>query len=177
MDAPLSPDQTALLAAAELTYPEVGATRTALPAGYHHVRREAVLGTGSGCFLRATEQLFSWQLQRRAGVRVVPSAARVGEHVVAQLLLGVGKLAITAPVRVVYVVDEPTRKGFAYGTLPGHPERGEESFVVEHRLDDTVAVVITAFSRPDSLQARLGAPVAAVVQRLITGRYLRSLAG
>ena len=29
---------------------------------------------------------------------------------------------VRAPCRVVYVVDEPDRRGFAYGTLPGHPE-------------------------------------------------------
>jgi uncharacterized protein (UPF0548 family) len=34
-------------------------------------------------------------------------------------------IGFKAPVRVVYVVDEPTRRGFAYGTLPGHPESGE----------------------------------------------------
>jgi uncharacterized protein (UPF0548 family) len=33
---------------------------------------------------------------------------------------------IRVPCRVVYVLDEPERRGFAYGTLPGHPESGEE---------------------------------------------------
>ena len=54
------------------------------------------------------------------------------------------------PARVVYVVDEPLRKGFAYGTLPGHPESGEEAFIVEYRDDDSVWLTIRAFSRPSS---------------------------
>ena len=36
---------------------------------------------------------------------------------------------LQAPCRVVYVIDEPDIRGFAYGTLPGHPESGEERFV------------------------------------------------
>jgi uncharacterized protein (UPF0548 family) len=41
-------------------------------------------------------------------------------------------------------VDEPGRRGFAYGTLPGRPETGEEAFVVEKTNDD-VYLVIRAF--------------------------------
>ncbi|MCW2804939.1 MAG: hypothetical protein QOF52_3309 [Propionibacteriaceae bacterium] len=171
----LSPEQATRLAASGLSYAEVGQTRGELPAGYQLVRREAVFGTGSACFHRAVDELLSWQLQRRAGVRVVPSAPRVADGVVANLLLGVRSLALKAPVKVVYVIDEPRRRGFGYGTLAGHPESGEESFIVEHRPDDTVAIVITAFSRPASLLARVGGPLASAVQRAVTSRYLRAL--
>ena len=34
------------------------------------------------------------------------------------------------PCRIVWVVDEPDAFGFGYGTLRGHPDEGEESFVV-----------------------------------------------
>jgi hypothetical protein len=37
------------------------------------------------------------------------------------------------------------RLGLAYGTLPGHPERGEESFVIELLDDGQVRVHIVAF--------------------------------
>ena len=176
MDATLSPQQAARLSAAQLTYPEVGRTRGELPGGYHQVRREAALGTGSACFRRAADELLSWQMHRRAGVGVVPSAARITDGVVANLLLGVKALALKAPVKVVYLVDEPTRQGFAYGTLPGHPATGEEAFVIEHRSDDTVVMIITAFSRPVSLLARAGGPLTSVTQRFVTTRYLRALA-
>lgn len=176
MEATLSAPQVARLTAARPTYPETGQTRSELPSGYSHLRREAVLGTGSACFRRATDELLRWQLHRRAGVRVLPSAPRVADGVVAHLVLGVKALAVTAPVAVVYVVDEPTRQGFAYGTLPGHPESGEEAFVIEHRGDDTVVLVITAFSRPCTLLAKIGGPLTSLVQRLVTGRYLRALA-
>jgi uncharacterized protein (UPF0548 family) len=74
----------------------------------------------------------------------------------------------------VYVLDEPNRFGFAYGTLAGHPERGEESFVVS-LASDRVTFDVVAFSRPASALARFGAPVARAVQTRVTRRYLSGL--
>jgi len=174
-DSGLTPDQTDRLRRLRLTYPEVGRTRADLPSGYHHLAREGVLGSGEGTFRQAADALLGWQLQRRAGVRVLPSTERVTEGADAVLLLGFGRLAVRAPVRVVYVVDEPRRTGFAYGTLPGHPESGEEAFLVELRPDDVVACRITAFSRPVTTLARLGGPLTTLTQSWVAGRYLRSL--
>jgi uncharacterized protein (UPF0548 family) len=84
---------------------------------------------------------------------------------------------VKAPARVVYVVDEPTRRGFAYGTLPGHPEDGEEAFIVELADDDSVWMVIRAFSRPSRWYWWLVSPVLRATQEFYTRRYLRALAG
>jgi uncharacterized protein (UPF0548 family) len=69
----------------------------------------------------------------------------------------------------VSVVDEggPARRyGFAYGTLPGHAESGEERFTVEwHEADAAVWYDILAFSRPQHFLARLGYPFARRLQR------------
>ncbi|MFC5501873.1 DUF1990 family protein [Lysinimonas soli] len=81
------------------------------------------------------------------------------------------------PARVVYVIDEPDRKGFAYGTLPGHPERGEEAFVVERRADDSVWLVIRAFSRPANAFFWAAYPALRLLQAVFTDRYKRALAG
>ena len=89
----------------------------------------------------------------------------------AVLLLGFGPLAIRAPVRVVYLLDEPDRQGFAYGTLPGHPETGEEAFVLTRGADGRVTFAISAFSRPVSLLARVAGPAGVLTQRWVTGRY------
>jgi len=86
-----------------------------------------------------------------------------------------GSLRLRAPCRVVYVVDEPRRRGFAYGTLAGHQESGEEAFMIEHHDDDSVSFKVTAFSRPATRLAKIAGPLGAVVQRRITARYLRSL--
>ncbi|WP_025155853.1 DUF1990 family protein [Leifsonia aquatica] len=86
-----------------------------------------------------------------------------------------GPFKVSAPIRVVYVIDEPDRKGFAYGTLRGHPESGEEAFLVERHEDGTVWFVLRAFSRPSTAFYRLGAPVLRLVQNGFTARYLRAL--
>ena len=91
-------------------------------------------------------------------------------------LLGIF-LGIKFPVRVIYVVDEPRRRGFAYGTLPGHPEDGEEAWMIEHRDDDSVWITIRAFSRPANGWWWLVNPVLRVFQEYYTRRYLRALAG
>lgn len=69
--------------------------------------------------------------------------------------MGVGPLALRIPCRVIYVIDEPERSGFAYGTLPGHPESGEELFLLQWHEDGQIAFTITAFSKGGSLPARL----------------------
>jgi uncharacterized protein (UPF0548 family) len=68
---------------------------------------------------------------------------------------------VRAPCRVVYVVDEPGRRGFAYGTLRGHAESGEELFLV--RYD------------PATDEVYADSPVTSAIQRLVTDRYLRAL--
>lgn len=93
----------------------------------------------------------------------------------ALLRIPLGPVKFSAPVRVVYVVDEPGRKGFAYGTLHGHPESGEEAFLVELRPDGTVWFVLRAFSRPSNGFYRLFGPILSLVQRSYTKKYLRSL--
>ncbi len=76
-----------------------------------------------------------------------------------------------------YTIQEPDRVGFAYGTLVGHPERGEELFLVERQADDSVTLTIRAFSRPARWYTRLAGPLYRLVQRLIIERYLRALDG
>lgn len=95
----------------------------------------------------------------------------------AVLSLGWRRWRIEEPVRVVYVVAEERRRGFAYGTLPGHPLRGEESFVVEWRDDDSVWMTVTSFSRPAGWFWWVSYPVLRLFQEFFTRRYLRALAG
>jgi uncharacterized protein (UPF0548 family) len=149
---------------AGLTYGEAGQTAGVLPPGYHHLRRSAVIGSGAGEFAGAAHALFSWQAHLRAGLRVAASPATAEPGTVALLGLGVGVIRIAAPCRVIYAVHEPYRRRFAYGTLPGHPERGEEAFIIEQHHDGTVTFTITAFcARPrcwPGLRARPGEPSA-----------------
>jgi uncharacterized protein (UPF0548 family) len=163
------------LAEAALTYGEVGATAGELPAQYHHLVRRVMIGRGHQVFADAATEVTGWQVQLRAGLTVSASAPTAIPGSVAMLGLGVGPLRLGAPCRVVYAVDEPRRRGFAYGTLPGHPESGEEAFIVEYHDDETVSFTVTAFSRPSSAIARIAGPAGRLIQNWITTRYLRSL--
>ncbi|WP_150308968.1 DUF1990 family protein [Planctomonas psychrotolerans] len=91
------------------------------------------------------------------------------------LRIPVGPVAVKAPTRVIYVVDEPDRVGFAYGTLAGHPQSGEESFIVSRQDDGSVWLTIRRFWRPSSPVWRLGYPVLVLLQSIYTKRYLRVL--
>lgn len=163
-------------AAAEYTYSELGATLTgALPDGYRHLRRSRVVGSGRACFERAADRLMSWGMHRGAGLRVDASAPVAAEGVEVRVGFGLGPFRLPAPCRVVAVVDEPRRRGFAYGTLPGHPARGEEFFVVELADDDAVVAHVVAFSRHATVLARLGGPITTLVQNWMAGRYLKAL--
>jgi uncharacterized protein (UPF0548 family) len=158
------------------TYAEVGATRSAeFPAGYHHDRYEARLGQDRPVFDRGVEGLRRWVAHAGAGVLVTPKAAPIADGGTVILVLPVGPLSATAACRIVYVVDEADRFGFGYGTLPLHPEQGEESFLVEVDADGSVWFRVAAFSRPRDVLARLGSPVSRRLQRRVTNLYLRSM--
>lgn len=112
----------------------------------------------------------------RGEVTYAPSGAaliRPGDTALLRWLLWPAHI----PARVVYVIDEPDRRGFAYGTLPGHPERGEEAFVVERRGDDSVWLVIRAFSRPSNALFWAAYPALRIMQAVFTARYERALSG
>jgi len=156
------------------SYDEVGATRGPMPSGYRIDRYSVDLGEDPRSFDRAVEGLRQWRAHLGAGARVAPRAApiEIGQTVVVAVQLAV--LTAAAPCRIVYVIDEAARYGFAYGTLVGHPERGEESFVVA-RAGGRSTFDVAAFSRPASRLARLGGPVARSVQTSTTRRYLTAL--
>ena len=156
----------------DFTYPEVGATASDHPAGYHSFTRTRTLKRTD--FDAAASELMTWQVQSRAGLRVAPTA-EIAPGVDVTMYLGPGRLSLTIPCRVVYVVDEPDRKGFAYGTLPGHPETGEEAFVLQRRADGQIDFTVSAFSRPATLLTKLGGPFGRLMQRLMTNRYLSAL--
>jgi uncharacterized protein (UPF0548 family) len=167
----LDPAAAARLRAAPFTYAEVGATRGDLPSGHTHLRRARVV---TGSLTTLADRLRSWQVHAGAGLSVAASGP-VDLGAVVWLRLGVGALSLTAPCRVVYTIDEADRTGFAYGTLPGHPESGEEAFVLERVTDGRVRFTVTAFSTPATLLARAAGPVGRVGQRVIASRYLDAI--
>jgi uncharacterized protein (UPF0548 family) len=157
-------------------YREVGGTRGQLPEGYRLVRRGAEVGQGRARFEAVADRLLSWQVHRDAGLVVdaVTEQARPDSEV--RLGLPLGSLTIAAACRVVYVIDEHDRRGFAYGTLAGHPERGESLFEVRLTADGTVRFLVTSFSEPATWWSWVGGPVTRRMQDRVTDRYVRAAA-
>ncbi|HUZ37089.1 MAG TPA: DUF1990 domain-containing protein, partial [Streptosporangiaceae bacterium] len=123
----------------------------------------------------ARAALRHWAAHEGAGVRIFPHGHPVFLGATILAVISLGPAQMVAPCRIVRVIDESDRFGFACGTLPGHPERGEEAFVVERRTDGTF-FSITAFSRPADPLARLAGPIGRAIQLAITRRFVNALA-
>ena len=154
------------------SYPETGMTRPPTgvvhPAGYHvdHYRQRLSTGGDDDAFWRAKNAVerwamfsnFRWLRLVRTNLDEPPTVGAV----VAVVVRHFGFWSVNVS-RVLYTVDESDHFGFAYGTLRGHAERGEERFLVE-RADDAVWFDLFALSRPE-FPANLAAPLARRLQK------------
>ncbi|WP_307795550.1 DUF1990 domain-containing protein [Actinacidiphila acididurans] len=160
----------------DLTYPfagrtdPTGPTPAAVPIGFHQLRMRTDLPPGS--FEAAADALLSWRMHGAVPfLRVRPDAPRAVPGVRLTLALG----PVRAPCEVVWTVHEENRAGFGYGTLPGHPESGEEAFVVERRPDGSVLFTVHAISRPAAWYARAAGPLGHRLQGAVAKRYAAAL--
>jgi len=120
---------------------------------------------------QATASLTRWGAHRGAGVEVRPGLRPTEGQTVA-LAINLGVVHVLAACRVTETIDTGDEFGFAYATLPVHPEEGEESFILKRSTDGPVRFIISALSKPRDPIARLGGPVSRLLQRRITERYL-----
>lgn len=142
--------------------------------GFQRWETSVVIGTRAEVWEWATTQVLRWGVKTRSGFSVEPAAkvARGDCPVITARPFG---LAIREPVEVVDVVETPTRVGFAYRTLPGHPVSGEEAFIV-HQEGGVVLLTIRSLTRPaESAGWRLLYPVLLLAQRIARRRYRRAL--
>lgn len=161
------------------SYPEVGASRLVAPSGYNLDHHRIMLGEGHATFAKAVEALKHWKMFKMDWVEIVPKEVSITEgSCVAIIVQHFGFWSLNAS-RIAYVIDEQgplERFGFAYGTLPGHVERGEERFSVEyHSEDNSVWYDLFAFSRPGHLLARLGYPISRRLQRRFATDSLKAM--
>ncbi|WP_236242539.1 DUF1990 family protein [Streptomyces sp. CC228A] len=168
-------------ASPSFSYPDVGATAFpgALPSGYDHLRHRTLVGRGGDVFRAAGTAVTTWGMHRATGARVHAEADRAAPGVRLRVAAGLGRLEYAVPCRVVWAAYGEDRTGLAYGTLEGHPESGEESFVVTLDPDGSVWFTVTAFSRPARWYTRLAGPAVPVLQRWYArrlGRAVRRLA-
>lgn len=152
------------------TYAGVGATADnsaiPIPSGYNIDRTRRKLGLGNDAFQAAKQALREWGHFQLGWLGVWPAGIPLEEGRIAVVVARALGLWSAHSARIVYVVDEPRRFGFAYGTLPGHAEQGEERFLVEQLDDGSVWYDVVAFSRPRHPLARLAYPMVRRLQKL-----------
>jgi uncharacterized protein (UPF0548 family) len=162
---------------AELTYADPGITREPLakaPSGFVLDQYGTILGEGAAVYDRARAALSRLENYPPSFTRIVfaDDALRPGQHF-ATVASHLGFYSVH-PCRVLFVIDEPDRFGLGFGTLPGHEESGEERFLIS-RVGDVVRYDVQAFSRPNSVLSRLGAPVTRSYQRRFQRETLETL--
>ena len=148
------------------SYSQIGATAGVPPVGYNIDHNRIILGRGEDDFARAKQAIREWKMFDVPGMKLMyPDTPIETGREVAPLAYHLGFYSLNS-CRIVYVIDEPDRFGFAYGTLTEHAEIGEERFLVE--LDQESGEVwydIFAFSRPGNLLVKLGYPYSRYKQK------------
>jgi uncharacterized protein (UPF0548 family) len=154
------------------TYPAafVGTTDTPAeilptPPRYDCDHNQVCLGSGEEVFRNACTKMRAWRTFPAAWTEIYPKNAPLVKDQVVVVLFHLFGLWWRSSARIVYVINEERRFGFAYGTLPGHIERGEERFLIEWRPDDTVWYDLRSFSHPRLWFVQLGYPLVRALQR------------
>jgi uncharacterized protein (UPF0548 family) len=168
------------IASGALNYEGIGSTEHGpLPPDVECVVTRAYVGEGFETYRRVARGILSWRLQKGAGLRVRAESDAVapGTRVVSGF--GIGPFRLNAPCEVVWVRpplprDGPQSAGFGYGTLPGHPVRGEEAFEVEIDGTGRVTIAITAFGTPANWFYAMGGAVTKWARSRVTSRYIES---
>jgi uncharacterized protein (UPF0548 family) len=169
-----------------LSYAQAIETRAGLegvhaPAGFALDHTHSEIGRGADAFETAKSALRRWRHFDLGWVRVAnPDVAIEPGWMVAVEAHALGLWSLNLS-RILYVIDEPERFGFGYGTTAMHVERGEERFLVEFdRESGAVDYDLLAVSRPAHWVAMLGYPYTRSRQRRFareSHQRMRALAG
>src|SRR3954469_15593774 len=161
----------------DLSYQEVGATRLdeeTWASGPRRLESRVLLGSGDDCWSASTDAVMRWAVKTCSGFRVMgESLATLGAD--NELVFRCAGLSVREPVRVVGVVDLPSRRGLAYGTRLGHPVSGEEAFIVHRDQTGAVWLTIRSVTMPAPGWRTTAFPIFLIAQRALRRRYLRAL--
>lgn len=132
---------------------------------YNYDETMIFLGEGPEVFTAARKVIREWKMFPSSWTKVYPDHApiRTGQRVA--VLFKLMGLWWWNSSEIQYTIEEADRFGFAYGTLPGHVESGEELFLVEIDDSEKVWYKIKAFSRPAYWVVNLVYPYARSQQR------------
>jgi uncharacterized protein (UPF0548 family) len=137
-----------------------------MPPGYVVDHNRERLGTGSSAFGAAVSAVREWKMFDVGWVDLIRTDTPVEVGANVAILVNRFGFWFLNSARIVYVIEEQRRFGFAYGTLEQHAEQGEERFSVEwDSQDDSVFFDILAFSKPRLWAARVALPLTRGLQK------------
>ena len=140
-----------------------------LAAKYDLDRHQFSLGTGRDLFERARAALLEWRHFEIPWLELHGATSPVHSGQVVATLVSLAGVWFLNPCRVVYteLSQVPsTPAAFAYGTLRGHAESGEERFAISFEpVTEEVRYEITVFSRPAIVLSKIGYPLVRRLQR------------
>lgn len=155
------------------TYDAEGQTKTnATIPKYDNDFIKLKIGKGEADFVKAKTAIQNWQMFPKSWTRILPANAPIKKNVTIAMNAHFACLWWRNACKIVYVIDEPNQYGFAYGTLPGHIESGEELFLVSKDNIGNVYYEIKAFSKPRHWLSKIGYPLV----RLLQARFRRDSA-
>ncbi len=155
------------------SYTQQHASRENIPvAGFDNDYLRVSVGKGQADFERAKMAIRQWEMFPKPWTQILPENAPIATDTVVAMYARFSGVWWRNACRLVYTIDAADRFGFAYGTLPGHVECGEELFLVSIDPDETVWYELRAFSRPRHWTARLGYPLV----RWLQARFRRDSA-
>ena len=179
IDARLSPG-------APFSYPEVGSTAgprslpESLATKYDLDHHQFSLGSGRDLFERARASLSDWHHFDIPWLEIHGAEGPVRSGQVVATLVSLAGFWFLNPCRVVYteLPKVPCNLvAFAYGTLRGHAECGEERFAVSFNPEtDEVRYEIAVFSRPAIVLSKLAYPFVRRLQRRFAVSSAKALA-
>ena len=166
------------------------------PDGYRHFESAYFVGRGRDTFDHCAEELLHWEVKIRSGfdidvdgsadstdrasgssasAKAAHRSPRVERGQELTIRVRLGPFRLPEPSRVIDVIETEDRCGFTYGTKPGHPITGEESFILIRTADDRVFLVLRSVSRAGLGIWRLGEPYVRLAQIIYRRRYGRAL--
>ncbi len=155
------------------TYTQHGTSVTSEKvAGFDNDFQRVRIGQGDAAFQKAAEAIRQWKMFPPGWTVILPRNAPIEAGETIAMYARFMGFWWRNSCRIVYTINEPGRFGFAYGTLPGHIECGEELFMVEKDEAGQVWYTLRAFSKPRHWLVKLAYPIV----RLLQARFRRDSA-
>lgn len=154
----------------EFSYSDVGSVaKGVVPEGFVEDHNRRRIGTGREDFEQAKRAIRAWRMFHLGWIEVCPAEAPIAVGSTVAILAHTMGVWTLNPARIAALIDETgavDRFGFAYGSLAGHAESGEEQFSVEwHHDDDSVWYDLHSVSKPGRFYSWLAHPITRRIQK------------